>query len=142
VSADGAAPGETPNRVPALIITHADLAQGLVHAAERVVGPVEDVTLLSNEGLSRDDLEDAIESRVQGWLHGGLLLTDFWGGSCHICGAAAARGKGSVTILTGINLPLLLDYLHNRDQFPLDELAERLKQKGQDSIRVQRGQGA
>ena len=130
--------GGAPQRVPALIVTHADLAQALVHAAERVVGPVEDVTLLSNEGLSRRDLEDAIESRVEGWAHGGLLLTDFWGGSCHTCGASAVRRHGEVVIVTGINLPLLLDYLHNRDRYPAGELAERLQQKGRDSIRVQR----
>jgi mannose/fructose-specific phosphotransferase system component IIA len=130
--------GSAPQRVPALIVTHADLAQALVHAAEQVVGPVEDVTLLSNDGLSRRDLEDAIEARVQGWTHGGLLLTDFWGGSCHTCGASAARRHGEVVIVTGINLPLLLDYLYNRDRFPAGELAERLQQKARDSIRVQR----
>ena len=135
MSADGAGPGGTPQRVPALIVTHADLAQGLVHAAERVVGPVEDVTLLSNEGLSRDDLEAAIESSVLGWLHGGLLLTDFWGGSCHTCGASAVRRHGEVVIVTGINLPLLLDYLHNRDRLAVGELAERLQQKGRDRDR-------
>ena len=134
--------GEVGNgsaRVPALIVTHADLAQGLVHAAERVVGPIEDVTLLSNEGLSRSDLESAIEASVSGWEKGGLLLTDFWGGSCHTCGATAARRHGEVVIVTGVNLPLLLDYLHNRDRLSALELAERLQQKGRDSIRVQRG---
>jgi mannose/fructose-specific phosphotransferase system component IIA len=125
--------------VPALIVTHADLAQALVRAAERVVGPIEDVTLLSNEGLSREDLESAIEERVERWPQGGLLLTDFWGGSCHTCGASAARRHGEVAIVTGVNLPLLLDYLHNRDRLPVGELAERLQQKGRDSIRVQRG---
>ncbi len=126
-------------RVPALIVTHADLSQALVRAAEKVFGPVEDVTLLSNEGLSRADLESAIEAEVQGWAHGGLLLTDFWGGSCHTCGASAARRHGELAIVTGINLPLLLDYLHNRDRLPVGDLAERLQQKGRDSIRVQRG---
>lgn len=135
---NGDGEANSPQRVPALIVTHADLAQGLVHAAERVVGPVEDVTLLSNEGLSRDDLEEAIESRVHGWARGGLLLTDFWGGSCHTCSASAARRHGEIVIVTGINLPLLLDYLHNRDRLAVGELAERLQQKGRDSIRVQR----
>ena len=139
---DGEGEGNTTQRVPALIVTHADLAHGLVHAAEQVVGPVEDVTLLSNEGLSRDALEAAIESRVQNWAHGGLLLTDFWGGSCHTCGASAARRHGEIVIVTGINLPLLLDYLHNRDRLAVGELAERLQQKGRDSIRVQRDRPA
>lgn len=125
--------------VPALIVTHADLGQALVRAAEKVVGTVEGVTLLSNEGLSRADLEQAIEQLVQGWAAGGVLLTDFWGGSCHTCGASAMRRHGEVVIVTGINLPLLLDYLHNRDQLSASELADRLQIKGRESIRVQRG---
>ena len=138
---DGARTPPTPpaKRVPALIVTHADLAQALVRAAERVVGSIEDVTLLSNEGLSRDDLQDAIEACVGDWKEGGLLLTDFWGGSCHTCGSAAARRHGEVVIVTGINLPLLLDYLYNRDRLSAPDLADRLQQKGRDSIRVQRG---
>ncbi|MEQ1834465.1 MAG: hypothetical protein ABL977_15575 [Candidatus Eisenbacteria bacterium] len=131
--------GTAPVRVPALIVTHADLSQALVRAAEKVVGAIDDVVLLSNEGLSRADLEAAIETRVQDWAHGGLLLTDFWGGSCHTCGASAARRHGELVIVTGINLPLLLDYLHNRDKLGVGELAERLQQKGRDSIRIQRG---
>lgn len=135
--------GETNGTgVPALIVTHADLGQALVRAAEKVVGTVEGVTLLSNEGRSRADLEQAIEELVQGWSAGGLLLTDFWGGSCHTCGASAARRHGEVVIVTGINLPLLLDFLHNRDKHTPAELAERLQLKGRESIRVQRGVSA
>ena len=134
------APGATPHpRVPALIATHADLAQALVRAAESVVGPIEDVTIVSNLGLSKDELEEAIEEHVKAWTHGGLVFVDFWGSSCHTCGASAARKHGEVIIFTGVNLPLLLDYLYNRDKFPAGELAERLQQKGRDSIRVQRG---
>ena len=139
MSAGGEESATPASRVPAVIITHADLAQALVRAAESVVGPFTDVTLLSNLGLSRDDLEQVIEKHVQTWTHGGLLFTDFWGGSCHTCGASAARRHGEVVIVTGVNLPLLLDYLYNRDRFPVGELAERLQLKGRESIRVQRG---
>lgn len=129
-----------PVTVPALLVTHADLSAALLRAAESVYGPIEGVEVLSNEGLSRDGLEQAIEARVGSWRHGGLVLTDFWGGSCHVCGVSAARrGHGEVVIVTGINLPLLLDYLHNRDRFGVGQLAERLAAKGQASIRVQRG---
>jgi len=127
-------------RVPALLIMHADLGAALLRAAEKVYGPIQDIEVLSNEGHSRHALEEEIGRRIAGWEHGGLVLTDFWGGSCHICGASAIRGHGEVAIVTGINLPLLLDYLHNREQFEVLPLAERLLQKGQQSIRVQRGQ--
>ena len=48
----------------------------------------------------------------------------------------------TLVIVTGINLPTLLDYLHHRDEYSLLDLADRLRRKGQDSIRVQRGQPA
>jgi len=129
------------SRVPALLITHADLAEALVRAAERVYGPVEDVERLSNEGLSRAALEKEIVDRVEKWPNGGLVLIDFWGGSCFTCGVSAARGR-EVVVVTGINLPALLDYLHNRDSYPVVELAERIRVKGQESFRLQRAPAA
>ncbi len=125
-------------RVPALLVMHADLSAALLRAAEKVYGQVEGVDVLSNEGLSRDALEGAIDERVALWTSGGLVLTDFWGGSCHLCGVSATRGRTEVAVVSGLNLPILLDYLHNRDQYEPGALAERLQKKGQDSIRVQR----
>jgi mannose/fructose-specific phosphotransferase system component IIA len=122
--------------VPALVVMHGDLAAALLRAAAQVYGPVEGVEVLSNDGQSREQLEREIAQRVERWSEGGLVLTDFWGGSCHLCGVAAARGHGDIVIVTGLNLPTLLDYLHNRDQYPPLELAERLRAKGRDSIRL------
>ncbi len=129
-------------RVPALLVMHADLAAALLRAAASVYGPIEALGVLSNEGFSRDALEDRIVEEVSTWRHGGLVFTDFWGGSCHTCGLPAARGRGEVVIVTGVNLPLLLDYLHNRERLGVLELADRLQQKGRDSIRVQRDPAA
>ncbi len=129
-------------RVPALLVMHAGLAEALLRAAARVYGPVEDVEVLSNEGLSRDDLQARIVAIAGRWPRGGIVLTDFWGGSCHTSGMAAAGDCRGMVILTGTNLPLLLDYLHNRDGYDAVALGERLQQKGRDSIRVQRGPAA
>lgn len=128
------------SRVPALLVMHSDLGQALLRAATAVYGPIEDVEVLSNEGLSREDLEHRITAKVEGWTHGGLLLTDFWGGSCHVCGVSATRGHGDIVVLTGLNLPTLLDYLHNRDQYGPMDLADRLQKKGRESIRLHHGQ--
>jgi PTS system mannose-specific IIA component len=130
------------HQTPALLVMHSDLADALLRAATKVYGAVDGVEVLSNEGLSREDLEQAITRRVQDWREGGLVLTDFWGGSCHICGVAAARGHGDVVVVTGINLPVLLDYLHNREEYGALALADRLVRKGRDSIRLHHGQPA
>ncbi|MBI5169052.1 MAG: hypothetical protein HZA61_06165 [Candidatus Eisenbacteria bacterium] len=124
--------------VPALLVMHADLAAALLHAASAVYGPIEGIEVLSNSGLSREALEARIADQVGHWRHGGLVLTDFWGGSCHTCGLKATRGRGEILLLTGVNLPVLLDYLHNRDRYTVAELAERLQTKGRESIRAQR----
>lgn len=134
-----AAPKPAAARVPALLVMHGSLAEALLRAAARVYGPVDDVAVLSNEGLSKAELEQRIAEAAGKWTAGGLVLTDFWGGSCHICGAAAARSGRGIAILTGVNLPLLLDYLHNRDLGDVVALAERLQLKGRESIRVQHG---
>jgi mannose PTS system EIIA component len=128
--------------VPALLVMHADLATALLHAASSVYGEIGGVQVLSNEGLSKTQIEERIVSEVAHWRDGGLLLTDFWGGSCHTCAMAAARGHGHIVLLTGVNLPMLLDYLHNRDHFGVDELADRMLQRGRDNIRTQRGPAA
>ena len=123
--------------IPALLVTHADLGAALLRAAQQVYGPVADVEFLSNSELSRADLERAIRERVSGWTHGGLVLTDFPGGSCQQCGLLAARGNAEILVVTGVNLPGLLDYLHNREHYPVAELAERLVTRARDSVRMQ-----
>jgi mannose PTS system EIIA component len=125
------------SRIPALLVTHADLGAALLRAAQQIYGPVADVEFLSNSELSRTDLENAIRERVSGWTHGGLVLTDFPGGSCQQCGLLAARGNAEILVVSGLNLPGLLDYLHNREQYAVAELAERLMTRARDSVRVQ-----
>jgi mannose/fructose-specific phosphotransferase system component IIA len=139
VSPASESPAPKSERVPALLVMHDGLAEALLRAAAKVYGPVDEVLVLSNEGLSRAALEQRIVEAAGGWRHGGLVLTDFWGGSCHTSGLAAARACRGVAIITGVNLPLLLDYLHNRDQLDAVALADRLVLKGRDSIRVQLG---
>jgi PTS system mannose-specific IIA component len=125
------------SRIPALLVTHADLGAALLRAAEQIYGPVADVEVLSNSELSRADLENAIRGRVSGWTHGGLVLTDFPGGSCQQCGLLAAQGHDEILVISGVNLPALLDYLHNREHYPVAELAERLTTRARNSVRIQ-----
>jgi mannose/fructose-specific phosphotransferase system component IIA len=124
-------------RIPALLVTHADLGAALLRAAQQVYGPVTDVDFLSNSDHSRAGLERAIQERVAGWTEGGLVLTDFPGGSCQQCGMLAARSNPGVVVVTGVNLPGLLDYLHNRERCTVTELAERFIIRARDSVRIQ-----
>ena len=66
------------SRIPALLVTHADLGASLLRAAQQIYGPVEDVGFLSNSDLSRVDLERAIDERVARWPAGGLVRQYFF----------------------------------------------------------------
>jgi mannose/fructose-specific phosphotransferase system component IIA len=145
-----ASPGEQPGnpspspgrRVPALLVMHGELAQALLNAARKVYDDVSGVRVLSNEGLDKAQIEQMVTREVSDWSDGGLVLTDFWGGSCHLCAMSAVRGNPRILLLTGVNLPMLLDYLHNRDRFEVEVLAERMLQRGRENIRTQRGPGS
>jgi mannose/fructose-specific phosphotransferase system component IIA len=124
--------------VPALVVMHGDLAPALLRAVATVYGSAEGLESLSNEGLSRDGLQAGIEERVDRWGTAGIVCVDFWGSSCHVSAACVARTR-DIVVLTGCHLGMLLDYMHNREAYDRDALAERLRQKGLDSIRLVQG---
>ncbi|MGH7725841.1 MAG: PTS sugar transporter subunit IIA [Candidatus Eiseniibacteriota bacterium] len=124
-------------RVKALLVTHGRIGEALVDAAESIAGPIEDVVVLSNEGLSRDALIARVREEVARFgTDGGLVLVDIAGGSCAQASfLIASRGApGPVPVLCGLNLPLFLDYLHNRMEISPRALAERLAARGQASV--------
>lgn len=118
--------------VNGLVVAHGELARGLVDAVRQITGLAEDaLTPLSNAGRSPEELSRAIEER----LHGGhwIVFSDLPVGSCTFTARRLCRGRRDVVIITGVNLPMLLDFAVNR-ALPLDQLADRLVMKGQQGI--------
>ena len=127
------------SRLPALLVTHGHVGDALLEAAERIVGKLEDVSVLSNDGLSRDTLTAAVSERVRKFgAQGGLLFVDVAGGSCAQAAllVAAREAPGPTPVLCGVNLPMLLDFSHHRDTLDARALAERLREKGQAAVVV------
>jgi N-acetylgalactosamine PTS system EIIA component len=118
--------------VRGVVVAHADLARALIAAVDRIVGLDDDVLVpVSNDGLG----PDAVRARIAEAAGTGpsILFTDLREGSC---GMAARRtclnGSGQVMI-TGVNLPMLLDFAMNRT-LPLDALVDRLVDRAQRAI--------
>ena len=131
-------PAQVPQRPFALLVTHAALGSELLRTVEAILGPQSDVFVLSNDGLSSDALSRAIEERVRG-VPGErpvVVFTDLAAGSCGIASRRADHGDRLVRKVTGVNLPMLLEFFHYRDTLPLDELLPRLEAKGKAGITV------
>jgi PTS system mannose-specific IIA component len=121
-----------------LVVTHGRLAEELEKAARRIVG---DVPKLASISLGwDDDVADArkrIEEGIRRVAVDGrvLILTDMFGGTpCNV--ALSLLEPGSVDIVTGVNLPMLIKFvnLHSVDGF--DETVRRIAQQGRDAIQV------
>jgi len=121
--------------IRAVLVTHGRLGEELLRIAQSLVGALEGIDAVSNEGLSLDDLLARIEEKLV--VHEGevCLFTDLFGGSCRFASEAVRRRRGRCEVFSGLNLPMLLDFVHNRERLPFDELTLRLVEKGREGIR-------
>lgn len=127
--------------VKGLIVTHGDLGEAFVRVVERFLGPQVGLGIISNDGLSTADLRSEIE-RAAGELADGeelFLLTDLEGGSCGNACAYLARADARCFGVSGLNLPMLLEFCHYRGRLTGERLLERLTRKARDGVVVSRG---
>jgi len=118
--------------IEGLIIAHSSLAGGLVAAVRQIAGVGEEALRpLSNEGRGPEGLLRAVSEAVGD--SGVILFTDLPSGSCTVAARKLALHRPATGIVSGVNLPILLDFVFHRD-LPLDELVERLVQKGRAGI--------
>jgi len=128
---------EAQRRVVAgVIVTHGQLANELLAAAEMIVGPIAHVAAISigwhdDVDAARDEIERAITSVSQG--RGVLLLTDMFGGTPTNI-ASMFLAEGEVEVVTGVNLPMLIRLASQSDDDSLGAVAERVRDQGREAI--------
>lgn len=127
----------------ALLITHGDLGESLLQTATGIVGPAPGVEAISNRDQSREGLTRVIEARLAAWNgEEGLVLTDIHGGSCAQAAMSGALVGRGAPVITGVNLPMLVDFLVNRGSYTAAEMAARLIEKGRAGVRLLEKPGA
>ncbi len=122
--------------ISAIVVTHCKLASGLIEAAEAIVGKIENVLSVSiNKGDSTDEIRERIDSAIKetGQENGVIIFTDMFGGTPTNI-ALSFLSEGSVEVLTGVNLPILLKFLSNRGESSIADLVKDLRECGRESI--------
>jgi PTS system mannose-specific IIA component len=121
-----------------VLVTHGQLANELVSAAEMIVGEIHHVTAVSigwhdDVDVAREEIERAIQRVDTG--SGVLLLTDMFGGTPTNL-AATFLGQGMVEVVTGVNLPMVIKLATQDTDEELANLARRVRDQGQKQIHL------
>ena len=119
---------------PMLLIAHRGLGEGLLTAAETILGERPPIDLLSNEGLSPEELGQQIDTWLKRNPGPALILTDLGFGSCCQTARRVTRNNGEVGILAGINLPVLLAAARSRELEDLESLMNHLADRAAGSV--------
>lgn len=119
--------------VRALVVAHGQLARGLVECVRQISGCPEEALLpLSNDGCGPEALQAAVLDAL-GEAGPGIVFTDLGSGSCAFAARRIAGTRAETAVVSGVNLPILLDFVFHRE-LPLPDLVARLLEKGRSGI--------
>jgi mannose PTS system EIIA component len=121
-----------------VVVTHGQLANELLNAAEMIVGDLPQFTAVSigwhdDVNEAREEIVQAIE-RVRG-DQGVLVLTDMFGGTPSNLGMTFLE-KDRVEVITGVNLPILIKLAGLRQSQDLLAVARQMRDDGRNAIWV------
>ena len=125
-----------------VIVTHCQLGEALIGAAEFIIGSrpgsLESVSIDLNENAEklRNKISQGIK-KVKG-QEGVLILTDMFGGTPSNLSYSFLE-EGHIEVLSGVNLPILIQAASMRKKMELDELAANLESFGKKSISLASG---
>lgn len=94
----------------AVVAAHGDLAAGLVSAVAQITGRGDLLLPLSNRGLGPAEIESALRTALAaGPVQ--AIFTDLSGGSCTMAARRLQRERPALSVATGVNLAVLLDFV-------------------------------
>jgi mannose/fructose-specific phosphotransferase system component IIA len=116
-----------------VVVSHAGLAHALVDAVERITGERAGLVAVTNEGCSRETLEAAVAEAVGDTP--AVVFVDLPSGSCLQASVHYLQRHQNVTVVAGVNLAMLVDFVYHRDADPR-QAAERAVATGGRALKV------
>ena len=125
-----------------VIVTHSQLGDALIEAAEFILGSKPEATIAVSVDLKEnaEKLRDKIDSAIKKVRQprGVLILTDMFGGTPSNLSYSFLE-EGKVEVISGVNLPILIKATSVRQEKELSELATTLETFGKRSISLASG---
>jgi PTS system mannose-specific IIA component len=125
-----------------VIVTHSRLGEALIEAAEFIIGgrskalvsvsidinkSAEKLRKNIHEGIKKVDKNDGV-----------LILTDMFGGTPSNLSYSFLE-EGRIEVLSGVNLPVLIQAVNTREKLELSKLATSIEKFGKKSISLASG---
>jgi mannose/fructose-specific phosphotransferase system component IIA len=115
-----------------VVVAHGPMATAMVDAVRRIAGDRADALVpVSNDGKGPDELRSELEDLVG--EQQAVVFTDLLAGSCGMAAMSSCRNRERRAVVAGVNLPMLLEFVFH-DDLPLEELVQRVQEKGRASI--------
>lgn len=125
-----------------VIVTHSQLGDALIEAAEFILGTRPDTMVSVSINLNEhvDKLRKKIAEAIKKVDHnrGVLILTDMFGGTPSNLSYSFLE-EGRIEVISGVNLPILIKAVDIQKEMELSELAEHLEAYGKKSISLASG---
>ena len=127
---------ESERRVAGVIVSHGQVANELLSAAETIIGHVRHITAVSigwhdDVEAAKNEIGRAIERVSEG--RGVLMMTDMFGGTPTNI-ASMFLQAGEVEVVTGVNLPMVIKLATQQGSESLEEIARLVREQGQQGI--------
>ena len=123
-------------KIGGVIVSHGQVANELLAAAETVVGALNHIAAVSigwhdDVEMAKDEISRAIKKVSDG--SGVLLLTDMFGGTPTNISAMFIK-ENEVEIVTGVNLPMVIKLASQNRELTLTEMAKLVEEQGKQAI--------
>ena len=112
--------------VRAIVAGHGTFAVGVISAVQQITGRGDVFVAVTNTGLCLDDIESSIGAELDR-TGARVLFTDLPAGSCTMAVRRMLRTRGDVVLVTGANLPLLLDFAMQEEDSDIEALRASLE---------------
>ena len=120
-----------------LVMSHGEFAEGICKSAEMIIGEQENLKpVIFNPGESLDTLVEKLKKAINEFDNDfpHLLFVDIFGGSPSNATALLLAENYKINAVSGINLPMLLEALTERENTAVSVLVKQLKTAGNEGI--------
>jgi len=125
-----------------VIVTHSQLGDALIEAAEFIIGKRPEA--LVSVSIDLNESAEVLRGKIAAGIkkvkskEGVLILTDMFGGTPSNLSYSFLE-EGQIEVISGVNLPILIQAANTRAKLDLTKLAVKLEAFGKKSISLASG---